>query len=61
MAATFQPIPYPPNSSPIKSISFQFREKDVVGDHVKGFTEVQIDHFEHITQNNSANKLRKQS
>ncbi|KAK4827087.1 LOW QUALITY PROTEIN: hypothetical protein QYF61_014189 [Mycteria americana] len=46
--ATIQPIPYPLNSPPIKSISLQFREKDVVGDHVKGFTEVQIDHIRHI-------------
>ncbi|KAK4810922.1 hypothetical protein QYF61_013330 [Mycteria americana] len=35
------PIPYPLNSPPIKSISLQFREKDVVGDLVKGLTEVQ--------------------
>jgi len=41
--ATFQPIPHPPNSPPIKSISLQFREKDVVGDRVKGLTEVHID------------------
>ncbi|KAK4816932.1 hypothetical protein QYF61_025428 [Mycteria americana] len=33
---TTRPIPHPPNSPPIKSISLQFREKDVVGDHVKG-------------------------
>ncbi|KAK4830334.1 LOW QUALITY PROTEIN: hypothetical protein QYF61_010098 [Mycteria americana] len=32
--ATIQPIPYPLNSPPIKSVSLQFREKDVVGDHV---------------------------
>ncbi|KAK4831174.1 LOW QUALITY PROTEIN: hypothetical protein QYF61_015644 [Mycteria americana] len=32
--ATIQPIPYPLNSPPIKSISLQFREKDVVGDRV---------------------------
>ncbi|KAK4812272.1 LOW QUALITY PROTEIN: hypothetical protein QYF61_012947, partial [Mycteria americana] len=31
--ATIQPIPYPLNSPPIKSISLQFREKDVVQDH----------------------------
>ncbi|KAK4826723.1 LOW QUALITY PROTEIN: hypothetical protein QYF61_010976 [Mycteria americana] len=43
LGATIQPIPYPLNSPPIKSISLQFREKDVVGDRVKGFTEVQID------------------
>ncbi|KAK4817730.1 hypothetical protein QYF61_026530 [Mycteria americana] len=29
---TIQPIPYPLNSPPIKSVSPQFREKDVVGD-----------------------------
>jgi len=38
LAAIIQPIPYPPNSPPIKSISPQFREKDIVGDRVKGFT-----------------------
>ncbi|KAK4824907.1 LOW QUALITY PROTEIN: hypothetical protein QYF61_021422 [Mycteria americana] len=32
--ATIQPIPCPLNSPPIKSISLQFREKDVVGNHV---------------------------
>ncbi|KAK4818403.1 hypothetical protein QYF61_012324 [Mycteria americana] len=41
--ATIQTIPHPPNSPPIKSVSLQFREKDVVGAHVKGLTEVQID------------------
>ncbi|KAK4807049.1 hypothetical protein QYF61_018390 [Mycteria americana] len=39
--ATIQLIPHPLNSPSIKSISLQFREKDVVGDHVKGLTEVQ--------------------
>ncbi|KAK4832304.1 LOW QUALITY PROTEIN: hypothetical protein QYF61_021703, partial [Mycteria americana] len=29
---TIQPVPHPLNSPPIKSISLQFREKDVVGD-----------------------------
>ncbi|KAK4825966.1 hypothetical protein QYF61_003535 [Mycteria americana] len=38
-----QTIPHPPNSPPIKSISLLFTEKDVVGDQVKGLTEVQID------------------
>ena len=28
LAATFQPIPEPPNSPPIKSVFLQFREKD---------------------------------
>ena len=39
---TIQPIPHPPNSPSIKPVPFQFREKEVVGDCVKGFTEVQI-------------------
>lgn len=34
-----QPIPYPPNSPHIKSISLQFKKKDFVRDHVKGLTE----------------------
>jgi len=43
VAVTIQPIPYLLNSPPIKCISHQFREKDVVGDCVTGLTEVQID------------------
>ncbi|PKU40440.1 solute carrier family 22 member 7- hypothetical protein [Limosa lapponica baueri] len=43
--ATIQPIPYPLNSPPIKSISLQLDEQDVVGDRVKGLTEVQTDHI----------------
>ncbi|KAK4824175.1 LOW QUALITY PROTEIN: hypothetical protein QYF61_011472, partial [Mycteria americana] len=31
---TIQPIPYPLNSPPIKSVSLEFREKDVVGDRI---------------------------
>jgi len=38
-----QPVLCPVNNSPIKSICFQFGEKDVVGYHIKGLTEVQID------------------
>ncbi|KAK4825745.1 LOW QUALITY PROTEIN: hypothetical protein QYF61_002184 [Mycteria americana] len=34
LGVTIQPIPYPLNSPPIKSVSLQFREEDVVGDHV---------------------------
>jgi len=45
LAATIQPIPYPLNGLPIKSMAPQFREKDVVGDRVKGFTKIQIDSF----------------
>ncbi|PKU40563.1 testosterone 17-beta-dehydrogenase 3-like [Limosa lapponica baueri] len=35
--ATIQMIPHPLKSSPIKSISLQFREKDMVGVHIKGY------------------------
>jgi len=48
LAVTIQPIPHPLDSPPIKSMSLQFGEKDVVGDCVKGLTEVQIDHI-HIS------------
>lgn len=42
-AAAFQPTPYPPSSLPFKSISLQFRDKDVVGDHIKRLAYVQVD------------------
>ncbi|KAJ7400492.1 hypothetical protein BTVI_105039 [Pitangus sulphuratus] len=40
--AAVQLLSYPSNGPHIKSISLQFREKDVVVDSVKGFTEAQI-------------------
>ncbi|KQL61194.1 hypothetical protein AAES_00801 [Amazona aestiva] len=36
-----QPVLYPPSGPPIKFMSLQFRDKDVMGDSVKGFTQVQ--------------------
>ncbi|KAK4824840.1 hypothetical protein QYF61_020213 [Mycteria americana] len=36
-----QPIPYPPSGPPVKSMSLQFTDKDVVQDSVKCFAEVQ--------------------
>ena len=39
---TLQPVPHSLSNSPVKSISFQFGEKDIRGDSVKGLTEVQI-------------------
>lgn len=42
LSGTVQPIPYPLNNPPIKSISLQCREKDVVWDHAKDLPEVQI-------------------
>ena len=43
LAASSQPILNSLNSPSVKSIPLQFREKDVVRDHVKGFAEVQVD------------------
>jgi len=40
-----QPVLRSLNSPPIKSISLQFGENDVVGYHVKGLTEVQVDYI----------------
>lgn len=37
-----QPITYTAHSPFIKSISLQFRDKNVVGDHIKGLPEVQV-------------------
>jgi len=33
LSMDFLPIPYPPNSPPLKSVSPYFRHKDVVSDH----------------------------
>ncbi|GAB0179538.1 cAMP-dependent protein kinase inhibitor alpha [Grus japonensis] len=38
-----QPISYPPNSPPIKPISLQFGDEDIVWDHVKDLTHVKVD------------------
>jgi len=43
LSVTFPSIPYLPNSLPFKTISLQFRDKNVVGAHVKGFALVQVD------------------
>jgi len=45
LAAPSQPIPNPSNSPPFKSTLLQFREKDVVRDHVKDLEEVQVYDF----------------
>ena len=44
LAVTFQPIPYPP-SPPFKCILPQFRDKDMMWDHIKGLAEVHVDHI----------------
>ena len=45
LTVAFQPIPYPPA---FKSIHIQFRDKDVVGDHVKRIAEVQVDDMSYL-------------
>ena len=42
LAMTIQPVLYSPNSPAFKSICLQFRDKDVLWDHVKGLAEVQV-------------------
>ena len=42
LAVTIQPIYYSLNSSPLKSIRLQFKEKDVMWDHTKGLEEIQV-------------------
>ena len=43
LSVTIQPIPCPPSGPSVKSMSLQFRDKDVVRDSVKCFTQVQVD------------------
>jgi len=43
LAVTIQPILYPMSSPAFKSISLQFRDKEVMWDHVKGLAQVQVD------------------
>ncbi|KAK4822239.1 hypothetical protein QYF61_011880 [Mycteria americana] len=40
LSATIQPIPYPQSGPSVKSMSLQFRDKDVVRDSVKCFAQV---------------------
>ena len=42
LEAAIQPVPYPSNSSPIKSISLQFRGKNAGGNISKALTEIQV-------------------
>ncbi|RMC13969.1 hypothetical protein DUI87_09053 [Hirundo rustica rustica] len=42
LSATMQTIPYPFTGPSIKSMSLQFRDKDVVWDNVKCFAQVQV-------------------
>ena len=43
LAANIQPILYPSNSPAFEPTSLQFRDKNVVQDHVKSLAEVQVD------------------
>jgi len=46
---TFQSIPNLPNSLPFKSISLQFKDKDVAGDHVRGLADVRVDYTSYFS------------
>lgn len=41
--ATIQPIPYPQSDSSVTSISFHFRDSDIIWDCVKCYAQVQVD------------------
>ncbi|KAK4832092.1 hypothetical protein QYF61_020707 [Mycteria americana] len=43
LSATIQPMPYPPSGLSVKSMSLQFRDKDVMWDSVKCFAQVRVD------------------
>ncbi|PKU36589.1 hypothetical protein llap_13111 [Limosa lapponica baueri] len=43
LSATIHPIPYPPSGPSVKSMSLQFRDKDIMWDRVKCFAQVQVD------------------
>ncbi|NXW36374.1 CFA99 protein, partial [Phaetusa simplex] len=45
LRAAIQPVPYPLSSPSIKSMSLQFRDKNVVRESVKCFAQVQIDNI----------------
>lgn len=45
LAATIQPIPYPLQYLPFKSIALQYRDKDVVLDYVKDLIQVQVNYI----------------
>ena len=44
-----QPVFHPGEHTPIQTMGSQLLHKDVVGDSVKGFTEVQVDHIDSLT------------
>ena len=44
LGVTIQPILYPRDTTPIKSITIQFRDNNVMWYHIKGLVEIQVDH-----------------
>ena len=43
LSETIQPIPYPSSGLPVKFMSLKFRDKNVMRDSIKCFTQVQAD------------------
>ena len=49
MGPAIQPMFQPEERTPIQTVGSQFLHKNVVGDSVKAFTEVQVDHIDSLT------------
>jgi len=43
LCASIEPVPYPTSGPSVKSMSFQFRDKDIIWESVKGLAQVQAD------------------
>ena len=47
MSTAFLPISYPSSGPPVKFTPLKFRDKDLVGNHVKGLAQVQVYNISH--------------
>ena len=54
LVVTIQPIPYPLDSVLFKPISSQFRDKNVLWDHIKGLAELKVDDISHSSLSTDA-------
>ena len=49
LGLAIQPVFHTAEHTPIQTMNSQLLHKNVVGDSVKGFTEVQVDHIDSLT------------
>ncbi|KAK4816367.1 hypothetical protein QYF61_016271 [Mycteria americana] len=49
LGPAMQPVLYPAKSTPIQTMSSQVVQENAVGNHVKGFTEVQVDNIHSLS------------